>query len=281
MYCSNRCGIDIWKILLLGLFLAVTIIASAPSFSAEPAPAAKHTEPALSETATPNAATASPAVTTSPTTPASPSLPSPSSSPAPAAPPLSPSLSLEQLYHGDATAGQAKSAVCAACHGPDGNSTVLMWPKIAGQGKEYLVKELIEYRKGQQGPRFDPNMFAMTQALSDQDIADLAAYFADQTMSPGSAKADLVALGQKIYRGGNPDTGVPACAACHGAKGEGNELARFPKLSGQHADYTLDQLKKFKAKTRTDDPNQIMEDIGQRMSEDEMKAVSSYISGLH
>lgn len=192
-----------------------------------------------------------------------------------------PQLFLQSTPPGDPVAGKAKSEVCAACHGVDGNSTVPAWPKIAGQGDLYLVKSLIEFRKGNKGARFEPSMFAMVQNLSDQDIADLAAYFASQTMSPGAAKADLVALGEKIYRGGNLASGVPACAACHGARGEGNNLAKFPRLSGQQADYTLDQLKKFKAKTRADDPNGIMQDISQRMSEEEMKAVSSYVSGLH
>lgn len=182
---------------------------------------------------------------------------------------------------GNIEAGKAKASVCAACHGVDGNSTVSIWPKISGQGDLYLIKELMEYRKGPQGHRFDPSMYAMVQQLTDRDIADLAAYFASQTMSGGAAKADLVALGEKIYRGGNLETGVPACAGCHGATGDGNNLARFPRLSGQHADYTMDQLKKFKAKTRSDDPNGIMRDISQRLSEDEMKAVSSYVSGLH
>lgn len=205
----------------------------------------------------------------------------PAISPEANSPNIGAQMPVEAGILGDIELGKAKSQVCAACHGVDGNSTVPTWPKIAEQGKLYLVKELIEYRKGNQGHRFEPSMYAMVQNLSDQDIEDLAAYFASQTMSPGSAKADLVTLGEKIYRGGNLETGVPACAACHGAKGEGNNLAKFPRLSGQHADYTLVQLKKFKTKARSDDPNSIMQDISQRMSEDEMKAVSSYVSGLH
>lgn len=182
---------------------------------------------------------------------------------------------------GDPKEGQKKSEVCQACHGVDGNSTVPAWPKIAGQGEAYLVKSLKEFRKGQQGARFDPTMFPLTQNLSDRDIEDLAAYFASQKMSEGAAQADLVALGEKIYRGGDFGRNVPACAACHGAKGEGNEPAKFPRLSGQNVDYTLTQLKKFKDNSRKDDPNGIMRDIAKRMTDDEMKAVSSYVSGLH
>lgn len=186
-----------------------------------------------------------------------------------------------QSLPGDPILGQSKSQVCVACHAAEGNSVVPAWPKIAEQGELYLIKSMIEYRKGEKGKRFDPSMYQMTQNLSDQDIADLAAYFAQQKITPGMAKSDLLALGEKLYRGGNLETGVPACAACHGAVGDGNNPAKFPRLSNQHADYTYDQLKKFKEKKRTDDPNGIMQDISGRMTDEEMKAVSSYVSGLH
>lgn len=181
----------------------------------------------------------------------------------------------------DPTLGQQKSQVCAACHGMDGNSVVPAWPKIAGQLEKYLVKELKEYRKGQQGARFDPVMYPMTQSLSDSDIDDLAAYFSKQTETIGSAKPELLALGEKIYRSGNLETGLPACAACHSPDGAGNGPAVFPRISGQFAEYTADQLKKFRAKTRSDDPNGIMRDIAKKMSDEEIQAVSSYVSGLH
>lgn len=182
---------------------------------------------------------------------------------------------------GDPVLGQQKSQVCVACHGADGNSVVPAWPKIAGQLEKYLVKELKEYRKGQQGSRFDPTMAPMTQSLSDSDIDDLAAYFSKQTETIGSAKPELLALGEKIYRSGNLETGVPACAACHSPDGAGNGPAVFPRLGGQFAEYTADQLKKFRAKTRSDDPNSIMRDIAKKMTDEEIQAVSSYVSGLH
>ncbi len=185
------------------------------------------------------------------------------------------------LLDGDPQLGQQKSQVCAACHGVDGNSVVPAWPKIAGQLEKYLVKELKEYRKGEKGSRFDHTMSPLTQSLSDSDIDDLAAYFSKQTETIGQVKPDLLALGEKIYRAGNIETGVPACSACHSPDGMGNGPALFPRLSGQHPDYTLDQLKKFRAKTRSDDPNSIMRDIAKKMTDEEMQAVSSYVSGLH
>lgn len=183
---------------------------------------------------------------------------------------------------GDPIAGKAKSEVCAACHGVDGNSVTAIWPKIAGQPEKYLVKELTEYRKGEKGKRFDPSMFGMTQALSDQDILDLAAYYAGQTQTPGASKPEGIALGQKLYRGGDPSRGIPACGpSCHGIRGEGLEMAGIPRLSGQQLDYTIDQLKKFRSGTRADDPNGIMRDIAKRMTDEEIQAVSNYASGLH
>lgn len=182
---------------------------------------------------------------------------------------------------GDPHRGQTLTQTCIACHNADGNSTTPIWPKIAGQIEKYLREQLSAYKQGEKGPRFDPTMYGMTQALSDQDIADLAAYFASQTQTPGKTKQDLLELGEKIYRGGNPQTGVAACSACHGPKGEGNDPAAFPRLSGQHPEYVLDQLKKFKSGARSNDPNGIMRDIGKRMTDEEMQAVSSYVSGLH
>ncbi len=182
----------------------------------------------------------------------------------------------------NATAGQEKSQVCVACHTADGNSVVPAWPKIAGQPEKYLIQQLVEYRKGDKGTRNNPVMFGITQSLSDQDIADLAAYFANQKPTVGATPEKWVALGEKIYRGGNIKTGVPACGpACHGPSGRGNSPGGFPPLSGQHADYIIDQLKAFKSGARSNDPNAIMRDISQRMTDEEMEAVGHYVSGLH
>lgn len=185
------------------------------------------------------------------------------------------------LAVGNIEVGKEKSAPCVACHNLDGNSTVPMWPKLAGQYQSYLVKQLKEYKLGETGPRYDPQMIGMVANLSDQDMQDLAAYFESQKPAPGKALANYVKLGEKIYRGGNPITGVSACTACHGPKGAGNVLAKYPKVSGQHAEYTQIQLKAFRDKKRRNDINGIMQDIAKRMSDEEMIAVSQYMEGLH
>lgn len=178
-------------------------------------------------------------------------------------------------------AGHQKSQVCATCHNQDGNSTVPAWPKIAGQSEKYLIEQLKEYRKGDKGNRFNPVMYNLVTNLSDQDIEDLATFFASQKVALGAAKPESVALGEKIYRGGNPATGVPACAACHDPHGQGNELAGFPLLSGQQPQYMIDQLKAFRAGTRANDPMGIMREISKRMTDAEIEAVGNYVSGLH
>ena len=182
---------------------------------------------------------------------------------------------------GDPDAGKTKSQPCAACHNADGNSINPIWPKLAGQHAGYLSKQLMEFRKGAEGKRNNPVMYPMAMGLTDQDIHDLAAYFASQKTTEGKASSDLVALGEKIYRGGNLETGVTACVSCHGPHGMGNAAANFPRLSYQHAAYTEQQLKSFKQGTRNNSPNGMMHDIAKRMTDEEIAAVSSYVEGLH
>lgn len=181
---------------------------------------------------------------------------------------------------GDPVAGKAKSEVCVACHNADGNSTVPAWPKIAGQQFQYLVDQLMEYRKGPEGNRANDVMYGIVSGFSDQDIFDLAAYFSAQTQTPGKADDALLALGEKTYRGGNIETHVSACIACHGPKGRGNELAKYPRLAGQHAEYTKTQLQAFASGARKNDPSGMMRSISEQLSEEEIRAVSSYIEGL-
>lgn len=181
---------------------------------------------------------------------------------------------------GDAAAGKLKAQPCAACHGADGNSTVTNWPKLAGQYESYLVKQLKDFRLGEKGPRFEPSMYGMVASLSDQDIADLAAYYAAQKSTTGKTQQAYFDLGEKIFKGGNLQTGVTACAACHGPSGMGSQAAGFPKLAGQHALYLEQQLQNFKNKARTNSPSEMMATISHALSEEEMKAVSSYIEGL-
>ena len=179
---------------------------------------------------------------------------------------------------GDATKGKALSAVCAACHGADGNSVNPVWPKIAGQGEAYIIKQLTDFRAD---TRAEATMTPMAKGIaSDEDVLHLAAYFSSQKTKLGTANKDKIALGEAIYKGGNLTSGVAACSACHGPTGSGNEAAKFPQIAGQHTKYTLIQLKAFKAGTRNNDSGKMMRNIAKNMTEKEMDAVAEYISGL-
>jgi len=181
---------------------------------------------------------------------------------------------------GDATAGKVKSATCAACHGADGNSaTNPAWPKLAGQHASYTVTQLKAF---QSGDRKDPMMTGMAMPLNAQDMLNLGAYFASQTIKPGLANPNSVALGEKIFLGGNLESGVPACAACHNPQGKGNPAANYPAVGGQHAQYTSKQLMDYKSGARKPEGNAaIMRDIALKMSDNEIKAVTDYMQGLH
>jgi len=179
---------------------------------------------------------------------------------------------------GDAQAGKKAAAVCAACHGQDGNSPAPSFPKIAGLGEKYLLKQLKDFKSGE---RNNAIMAGQVAALSEKQMADLAAYFAGNKRTVGYAAEDQVALGEKIYRAGNTATGVPACLACHGPDGSGIEAAGYPGLGGQHADYIKSQLVQFQEGKRANDASKVMRDIAGRMSNKEIKAVSAYIQGLH
>lgn len=190
-------------------------------------------------------------------------------------------VSLPAFAKGDAEAGQGKSAICAACHGMDGNSTVPTWPKLAGQHEQYLARQI---RLIKSGDRMVPEMAGITPGLSEQDIDDLAAYFASQTSNGGVADESLVELGQRIYRAGNAESGVPACMACHGPAGEGNPLSGYPALAGQHATYTAKALTRFRAGENwgeKDAASQIMNGSAAELTDEEIQAVSSYIEGLY
>ncbi len=182
------------------------------------------------------------------------------------------------MAEGDASAGKGKAAVCAACHGMDGNSPTNMFPKLAGQGEAYLVKQLKEFKSG---VRNNAVMAPMVAALSEQDMADLAAYYASQTTTPGAVSEELVEAGKQIFRAGNKESGLPACMACHGPTGAGVPAAKWPALAGQHAAYVEAQLNAFAAGTRSNDVNSMMRDIAGKMTAEEIKAVSAYVAGLH
>ncbi|CRM66740.1 MULTISPECIES: c-type cytochrome [Pseudomonas] len=190
-------------------------------------------------------------------------------------------VAAEGPLKGDATAGQAKAAVCGACHGPDGNSPAPNFPKLAGQGERYLTKQMHDIKDGK---RTVLEMTGLLTNLSDQDLADLAAYFASQKGSVGAADPKLVARGEKLFRGGDLDKGLPACTGCHSPNGAGIAAAGFPHLSGQHATYIAKQLTDFRkeeAGRANDGDAAIMRTIARKLSDEDIAAVSSYIQGLH
>lgn len=192
-------------------------------------------------------------------------------------------VAAEPPFKGDAAKGQAiASQSCAACHGTDGNSQVAANPKLAGQIPEYLYKQLANFKAlaGKKAERDSPLMAGMVANLSTEDMRNLAAYYAAQAPKPGTAKSkDLVALGQKIYRGGIAAKGVAACASCHGPNGAGMP-AQYPHLAGQHAEYTEAQLKTFRTGERANDPSNAMRGTAGKLSDREIQGVSDYIAGL-
>lgn len=187
-------------------------------------------------------------------------------------------------FKGDAAKAQPiVDQVCAACHAADGNSLIAVNPKLAGQFPEYLHKQLANFKPapGKKAERENAVMAGMVANLTTDDMRNLAAYFAGQAARPGAAKSkDLVALGQKIYRGGIMNKNLPACAACHGPNAAGIP-AQYPRLSGQHAEYLEVQLKAFRAGERANDSNGMMRGVAVKMSDREIQAVSDYIAGLH
>ncbi len=180
---------------------------------------------------------------------------------------------------GDPEAGKVKSASCAACHGADGNSVNPEWPKLAGQHEGYLVQQLLYFSDGE---RDNAIMKGMVTGLSDQDRADLGAYYASQQVTYGTADPALVELGELIYRGGNAESGVAPCMGCHGPTGSGNPAANYPALHGQHAKYVENQLHGFAEGNRINENSiKMMQIIASRMTNKEIRAVASYIQGLH
>ena len=194
-----------------------------------------------------------------------------------------PLAAAEPAAKADSAKGQSIAGkVCAACHGADGNSPTSANPKLASQVPEYLQKQLGNFKPapGKRAERENPIMGGMVAGLSTADIRDVAAYYAAQRAKPGAVKTqDALALGRKIWRGGDMTKGLPACAACHGATGAGLP-AQYPRLAGQYAEYTEAQLKAFRSGERRNDANKMMQAIAARMSDPEIRAVADYIAGL-
>ncbi len=196
---------------------------------------------------------------------------------------LTPAAFGQGVIKGDpAKAQQIVTTVCAACHGADGNSAIPVNPNLAGQHPEYIYKQLVNFKPqgGKAAERANPIMGGMVANLSEEDMKNLAAHFAAQKSTPRAARdAVLVKQGETIYRGGVVAKGVPACAACHSPNGAGMP-AQFPRIAGQHADYTVTQLKAFRGGQRANDPAQMMRGAAAKMSDQEIAAVAEYIAGL-
>ena len=198
------------------------------------------------------------------------------------------SFSSSIIAAGDTEAGQTKSATCMGCHGLAGNSTIATFPKLAGQGEVYLLKQLQNFKSGE---RNNAIMAGVASLLSEQDMMDIAAYYSIQTISENSAKGDAktIELGRKIYVGGKMDTQTTACIACHGPKGLGIPTAGFPSLSAQHADYIAVQLKAFRQYSINEQTgsvdvsrtNEMMVNVAKGLTTVEIEALAQYIAGLH
>jgi len=193
---------------------------------------------------------------------------------------------------GDATAGAAKAAVCAACHGMDGNAAIALYPKLAGQHERYLARHLQLYKSGE---RANAIMLGFAAMLSPQDMRDLGAYFATLQARPGTADESIIEsgpnvgkrfyqVGEQLFRGGNAERGIPACAACHGPAGAGNPGPAYPSLAGQHAAYTAAQLNAYRDGAvygSGDRANAVMAGVARYLTDEEIQALATYAEGLH
>jgi cytochrome c553 len=190
-------------------------------------------------------------------------------------------MSTSVMAAGDPAKGEQTSAICASCHGVDGNSVVAMWPKLAGQHEAYLQRQLELIKSG---ARVVPEMAGIVTMLSEQDVADVSAFYSAQESSPAVADPVLLTLGEKIYRAGIAKTEVPACMACHGPAGLGNPHAGYPALAGQHSNYLGKMLTGFRSGTTfgaEDSPSKVMAEVTARLTDAEISAVSNYIQGLY
>lgn len=188
-------------------------------------------------------------------------------------------ISTPALAAGSAEAGKDKVATCAACHGPTGNDSLLPnVPKLGGQGERYLIKQLNEIKAD---VRKVPLMTPILAALSEQDVADIAAYLATLPAPKGAVEKAKLELGKQLYRAGDAKLGVPACTGCHAPDGKGNAAAGYPALSGQDTPYVEVQLKAFRSGERANDPSNIMRTIMARLNDKEIAALASYVAGLH
>jgi cytochrome c553 len=186
-------------------------------------------------------------------------------------------ISTSALPAGNPEAGAAKAAVCAACHGGNGNSTNPEWPSLAGLGGDYIAEQLKNFKEGK---RSNPVMMPMVSSLSPDDMADIGAYFNSLTNTGLEADPSFWQAGEKLYRGGDAGRQIPACMACHGPTGRGNDPAKFPALRGQQSGYVVKQLNDYASGARTTGPNGVMQTIAKRLSPDDIRNLASYIQGM-
>jgi cytochrome c553 len=186
-------------------------------------------------------------------------------------------VSNSALAAGNVQAGATKAVVCQACHGANGNSNNPEWPSLAGIGADYIAEQLKNFKESK---RNNPVMMPNAMSLSPDDMADLGAYFDSLTNTGLEADPSYWQAGQKLYQGGDTARGIPACMACHGPTGHGNEPAKFPALRGQQSVYLAKQLNDYASGVRATGPNGIMETIAKRLSPDDIRNLSSYLQGL-
>ena len=191
-------------------------------------------------------------------------------------------LATGALAAGDPAAGKLKAAVCSACHGADGNSVNSIWPKLAGQGAPYQMRQVMAIRSehGRANPEA-ATMVPMVANVSEEDLEDIAAYFATLVSTVEAADPELAEAGRRLYQAGDADRNIPSCMSCHGPSGRGNLLAAFPQLGGQYAAYSAKQLRAYRDGSRTTDPAGMMREIASRLTEADIEAVSEYLSGLY
>ena len=181
------------------------------------------------------------------------------------------------LAAGSVETGATKAIVCQACHGANGNSTNPEWPSLAGIGADYIAEQLKNFKEGK---RNNPVMMPNAMTLSADDMADLGAYFDSLANTGLEADPSYWQAGEKLYRGGDPARAIPACMACHGPTGLGNEPAKFPALRGQQSVYVIKQLNDYASGARSTGPNGIMQTIAKRLSPEDMRNLASYLQGI-
>ena len=184
-------------------------------------------------------------------------------------------ISSTAIAEGNPVAGKSKSLICSGCHMRDGNSKNPNYPILAGQGQDYLIKQLLDFKSG---ARKEEHMTPIVEAVSVEDIKDIAAYFSIQTRIPGATPPPTSSLGEQLFQNGNKT--VNACAGCHAADGKGNPALKFPSLAGQHADYVVKMLKEFRSAARNNDQQAVMRDSAKDLTDPDIDALAAYITSM-